>query len=451
MLSVAEKSVRRTHRLPDGPTSVVTTTDPGTDSTRVLSGLISDYGDVVRYRTLFGEFTAVNHPDLAREVLCDHKYARNRLLQSVLGQGVLSSNGAQWENQRRLMLPAFQRQMIEPMVDMFRRVTVERTLQWGDAGADGRPVDITRVMNRIALSNIGLALFGTAFDDRFLDAFDCVMVELGSILNAATFGCPLVRSPDTNRRYAAAMETTEEAARELMSPHNGTQDALLMKILRHGQSQTGQPLSPTQVRDEILTMLTAGHETTAVALGWALLSLARNPWVQQRFYSEVDTVLGGRDVTAADIPKLTYTRMMLDEVLRLYPPVWLIARTAAEDSELGGYHVPANSGVLVSAFTLQRHAEYWDEPLRFDPERFAPGKKQPAPYSYIPFLAGRHICLGKHFALSELVVVLATLAQRYRFSLAHNRPVRFEPLLSLRIQGGLCLNVRPRGRGDDQC
>lgn len=277
------------------------------------------------------------------------------------------------------------------------------------------------------------------------------MVELGAILNAATFGCPLIRKPDSNRRYKAAMEATEEVARELMHPKSGAEDALLMRILRHSQSRTGKPLTTTQMRDEILTMLTAGHETTAVALGWALHCLTRNPDVEQRFYHEIDTVLGGRDVTAADIPQLKYTRMMLDEVLRLYPPVWLIARTAIEDAELGGYHVPANSGVLVSAFTLQRNADYWDDPHRFDPERFGPERAEPTPYSYIPFLAGRHICLGKHFALSELVVVLATLAQRYRFSISDDKPVRFEPLLSLRIRGGLRLKATPRGLGDDQC
>jgi cytochrome P450 len=301
-------------------------------------------------------------------------------------------------------------------------------------------------MYRIALSSVGRALFAAEFDDRFLDALDRIMREVSAIQRAAMFGFPLTRRPDSNREYRDAMRVVEEAIRAVAARRHGPcPNAPLWEVLSsYDRGGGGRPSPPTLVRDEILTMITAGHETTAAALCWALHAIAADPEVRERFYREVDDVTGGRPVTAADLPRLVYTRMVIDETLRLYPPVWIVARTAACDVELGGHPIPAGSGVLVSPYALHRHPEFWPEPGRFAPERFAPEAGLPAPFTYFPFYAGRHLCLGKHFALAEMVVVLATIAQRYCLLAADDRPVAAEPLVSLRVRGGLFLDMEPR-------
>lgn len=412
----------------------------------LLESLIAEYGDVVRFHTTFGTSLLVNHPPMVKEVVCNQKYVRNRLLKSVLGNGVLSSDGDYWEQQRRLMLPLFKPQQIRRMVGTFRQVVEQRCrlcdLQWLDSDA----VDLTREMHRIALCNIGRTLFGTDFDDTFLDAFDVIMRETAAIQNASVFGIPLIRRPDTVQRNRQANEVVEATAQGLVQsttldgPYRG-----LLEILRaHGADGRSTRLTNQQLRDEILTIITAGHETTAVTLCWMLHLLAAHPEVAERFHRELDVVLSGRPITATDVPKLEYTRMILNETLRLYPPVWFVARTVEGDTDLFGYPVPANTGVLFSPYMLHRHPEFWDEPDQFNPDRFACGGPPPEPYSYIPFLAGRHLCIGKHFALVEILVVIANLGQRYRFHLAGSRTPGLDAVLSLRMHGGLWLRLERR-------
>jgi cytochrome P450 len=196
-----------------------------------------------------------------------------------------------------------------------------------------------------------------------------------------------------------------------------------------------------QVRDEVLTMLTAGHETTAVTLSWAWYSILSHPAIAEKFYREVEEVLGSRPVTAADLPRLRYTRMIVDETLRMYPPIWLVARVALRDDNSGKRPIPANAGVLISPFLIHRRPQCWPQPDEFRPERFALGTDGAEELGYLPFLGGRHICLGKFFALAETVTVLATIAQRCRFQRVDLHPIEFDPLLSLRMSGSFRVNV----------
>jgi cytochrome P450 len=218
-----------------------------------------------------------------------------------------------------------------------------------------------------------------------------------------------------------------------------------LRSARQGQNQV--PLSEKELRDEIVTMLLAGHETTAVTLSWAFYSIACHSHVAERFYAEVDDVVGQRVIEASDVPRLEYTRKIVDETLRLYPPVWVLARGAFRDDELGGYRIPATSAVVVSPYVIHRHPDFWSDPERFDPERFDPSVERREVGTYLPFLHGRHVCLGKHFALTETVVVLATIAQRYRMHLVSDEPACYEPLTSLRIRGGLRVRLEERHNG----
>jgi cytochrome P450 len=243
------------------------------------------------------------------------------------------------------------------------------------------------------------------------------------------------------------MRVVEESVQSILTPRDGEArpvGSLLHRLRSARNGPNGAPLSDRQLRDEVVTMITAGHETTAVALAWAWHSIASHEDVAETFYQEVDEVVGRRRVTATDLPRLTYTRRLILETLRLYPPVWLIARVAVRNGQVGRYRIPAKSNVLLSPFVVHRREDYWPNPTRFDPGRFAGEQDDQEAGSYFPFLAGRHLCLGKHFALIELCVVLVTIAQKYRIHLADEKPPGFEPLISLRMRDKLAVTLTSR-------
>ena len=220
-------------------------------------------------------------------------------------------------------------------------------------------------------------------------------------------------------------------------------DRNLLATLQQAPRNPGRPsLAVRQIRDEVVTMLTAGHETTAVTLCWAWYAILSHPHIEAKFYREVDEVLGSRTVTAADLPRLRYTRMIIDETLRMYPPVWLVARVALRDDESGRFPIPAGASVLISPYLIHRRREHWPEPEKFEPERFVAGSETCDAGGYLPFLSGRHLCLGKYFALTEATVVLVTIAQRRRFQLCDQQHIALDPLISLRMRGDLVVDVQ---------
>jgi cytochrome P450 len=208
---------------------------------------------------------------------------------------------------------------------------------------------------------------------------------------------------------------------------------------------TGEGMSDRQLRDEVLTLFVAGHETTALALTWCFYLLAGHPEVEQRLHQELADALGGRTPRAADLPNLPFTRQVIDETLRLYPPAWITNRTALDEDEISGFHIPAGAYVALSPFSTQRHPEYWTDPAAFDPDRFLAERSADRPrYAYFPFGGGPHKCIGEGFALVEAQLILATIAQRYQLRPAGNRPVELEASLTLRPRNGLAMELRPR-------
>ncbi|MDZ4818196.1 MAG: cytochrome P450 [Planctomycetota bacterium] len=429
-------------RLPPGPEERLAFAQNGLipSPLTVLSDLVERYGEVVRFSTRYNTSTLVNNPAYARQILGSHDFVRGALLRTILGNGLLAADGPHWERQRRTMLPEFRPAKVESLVDSFREITLEH-IQNLLAVDETDPKNLTRIMERIALSNIASGLFGSDISDSFLDAFGLVVRDLGALGNATNFGMPLVRTPESNRNFSAAMQAIESSVDEILDAESNSRG--LLHCLKSHQTESGAPLTRRELRDEIVTMITAGHETTAVSLGWIWHVLMSQSAVCDNFYQEIDRVLNGRPITAQDVPKLTFTRQLIDETFRLYPPVWAIGRTALRDATVGEYHIPANSLVVISPFLLHRHPGYWTEPERFDPTRFA-DEAAHDDGSYIPFLSGRHLCIGKHFALTEIVVVLATIAQRFRFRRANSEPVVFAPSIALRMQSPLRAFALPR-------
>lgn len=413
----------------------------------VLSDLIARYGDFLTYRTQFGTYFLLNRPSLVRTVLTDREFERNRLLSSVLGDGILSTDGPSWEQERRAMLPEFQPRSVAAMVDTFRNVVDERMRDWDEQIAGGRPIGLVHEMYRIALSNVGRALFETDFDPEILGPLDTAMRDLSTIQNASAFGFPLTRHPHTHRTCEDAMQQLEDLVRPLVGrvrspgcPHG----RMLTALQRRERNNPCGTVPPRLFRDEILTLITAGHETTAAALCWAIYLVAAHPRTTAAMYREVDEVLGHRELQESDIDRLVTTRTVIDETLRLYPPVWMVVRTVSHDVRLGTTVIPTGSGVVISAFHLHRHPDFWTSPEEFRPHRFAADAGSPNTYCYFPFLAGRHLCLGKRFALTEMIVVLAMLLQRYHFRIVSDRPPAMDPLVSLRMKGDLSVTLEPR-------
>ncbi|MFQ5656411.1 MAG: cytochrome P450, partial [Candidatus Methylomirabilales bacterium] len=204
-------------------------------------------------------------------------------------------------------------------------------------------------------------------------------------------------------------------------------------------------MSEREVRDQVMTLFVAGHEPTATALAWTWYLLLKHPGVEQQLQTELATVLGGRVPTSQDLPKLTYTRMVIDEAMRLYPPTWITARTPIQDDEIGGYHIPANSVVLLSPYVTHRHPAFWEEPDVFDPTRFTPGRVAGrSRYAYFPFGGGPRMCMGKGFALTEALLIVAMVAQAYRLHLVPGHPIGPQPMIALRPRHGVLVTLEER-------
>ena len=394
------------------------------------------YGDVTRYRTPMQEVTLLSHPDAVRTVLSSDNFVRVPFAKNVLGPGVVPSDGPLWERRRKLMLPEFARDRVGGMVATFRDTTSARADTW-TAAPDG-VLDISREMDHLALLNIGRVLFGFDPDEAFLDAFAVVLAYMGKLSNAATLGFPLQLRANDNQDFEAALASLEATVREVMDsqPEAG---AALLHLLRDGE----QPLASTELRNEIIAMLTAGHETTAVTLTWMWDALVRDPAMTERFYAEVDAVAGDRPVTVEDLPRLEFTNQLLLETMRLCPPIWIVGRLAQRDAVVGGYQIHGGSILAVSPFLTHRHPDFWDDPEEFRPERWSTPTVD-HPFAYFPFLAGRHLCLGKHLAITEILTVMATIAQRCRFEPVREQPSAYNASFSLRIQDGLPVRVRRR-------
>jgi cytochrome P450 len=248
------------------------------------------------------------------------------------------------------------------------------------------------------------------------------------------------------RRFRRAKKDLARIVDQLVAERNAAPrtdgDDVLSRLIVSAGAEADPRVGRQRMRDELVTLLLAGHETTASTLGWALYLLDRNPHVLERLRAEVTEVIGDRTPGFEDLERLTYTSMVLQETMRLFPPVWILTRNAQGDDEIGGYHVPAGSDVLICPYTLHRHPAFWDEPGRFDPDRFDPGRPADRPrYAYIPFGAGPRFCVGNHLGLLEATLVLVTLVRELRLTTVPGHDVVPEPMLSLRVRGGLPMTV----------
>ena len=424
------------------------------DSLRFMQSAREQYGDIARMRFLFWEVYQLSHPDHVKHVLQDRYaiYTKQtfdyRMLRPLVGDGLLTSDGAFWLRQRRLMQPAFHRARIAAFVDMMverARATVDR---WAPIAARGEALDVVPEMSRLAMEVVTRALFTTEIDTaagRVGEAATTINRYVSENVTSLVF----LLTPESlrgNRGARAAITTLNEVVDEIIAERRRQGEDrgdLLSMLLLARDEETGEAMSDQQIRYEVLTLLVAGHETTANALSWTWYLLSQHPEVGATMRAELARVLGGREPTIDDLPQLAYTRMVLDESMRLYPPVWATSRAPSEEDEIGGYRIRPKSVVLLSPYVTHRHPDFWERPEAFEPERFTPERVAARPrFAYFPFGGGPRQCIGNTFALMEATLVLAVIAQRFQLDLVPEHPVVPEPLVTLRPRFGLRIRLR---------
>ncbi|HEX7829740.1 MAG TPA: cytochrome P450 [Thermoanaerobaculia bacterium] len=415
-----------------------------------LAGLAAKYGDASTFKVGPQPIFFFAHPELVREVLVtkNASFMKGLALQRtkvVLGEGLLTSEGELHKRQRRLAQPAFHRERIQH----YGEIMVEQALLARDRWREGQELDVAHEMMRLTLAVVAKTLFGANVDDE-ADEIGAALTELMLMfpllvhpLSDFLIKLPLPRVKRFRRALARLDQTIYGLIAERRKSERDRGDLLSMLLLATDTEGDGSGMSDLQLRDEVITIFLAGHETTANALAWTWHLLARNPEVERALHHELDTVLAGRTPTPADYPRLPYTEMVLAESMRLFPPAWGIGRYALEDVQIGEWHVPKRGLVLVSQSVTHRDARFWPDPDRFDPYRFTADAKSARPkFAYFPFGGGSRVCIGESFAWMEGVLLLATLAQRWRFEA--RGPVEPVALITLRPRGGMQMRVRLR-------
>lgn len=412
------------------------------------------YGDVVRFRGIRNfQWFLITHPDDIESVLKNKRIPKGLFIETLkilVGNGLLTSEGEFWRRQRRLAQPAFHRQRLASLAAMMTSAAERVADQWQSVARSGQPLDVAHEMMRLTLEIVGRALFSADISGDADDVARALTVALEHVnyRSMHPFSLPEWAPTPTNRRYARALRRLDALVYRLIDERRraGDDQHDLLSMLLHARDEdTGAGMNDQQLRDEVMTIVLAGHETTSVTLSWAWYLLAQHPDVTAKLHAELDTILGGRTPTLDDLPLLSYTRMVIDETLRLYPPAWTIARQVAEDTELHGYVIPKGSPIVMSQYVTHRHPDFWDDPERFDPGRFTPERVAQRPkFAYFPFGGGPRICIGNNFALMEAHLLLATFAQRYTLELVPDHPVVPEPTVTLRPRYGVHMTIQAR-------
>lgn len=424
------------------------------DAAQFLTRTRYEHGPMAKLRMGPYTFTLATGPAAVQHVLIKNKgnYCRGQLYKQfelVMGRGLLTMDDDEWRPHRRVMQPAFLRSALAGYFPSVRERTEQLLTRWENHALEGTPVDLVAECLRLASAVIMDVLFGFDIDDRAARIKGVVDQSIDVMFPHGTFQemLPLWVPSPRNRRVKRNREQLLNLADDVARSPAGTGEMTLDSLLRAATQRGEDGWSRAELRDEILTIYLAGHETTATAMVWSLISVANEPPVRERLDEEVDRVVGRRPVEYGDLESLTYTKAVIDETLRLYPPIWLFPRDAVNDDIVDGYRVDAKTSVLLSPLLSHRDPEVWTNPEAFDPDRFLAGAGRPPQGSYIPFGLGARQCVGNAVALVELQAVLAMITQRYRLEILPSSMLRYgDTLISLRPMGDVVARVHLRDK-----
>ncbi len=417
-----------------------------------LTDSVRAYGDLVFFDVPRNPAYLLNRPELIQHVLLENyrNYTKDTIqynsLREITGEGLLTSDSELWLRQRRLEQPAFARPRLAQLDQVVVPALGKMLASWDEPARSGEQIDVDDEMMRMALEVVGKALFSIDLSEQAAQLTGAVLTALDHLVHRLRnpVGLPGVVLTPRRARFQSAIATLDLTVYDLIASRReraNPGDDLLGMLLKARDPETGEPMSEQQVRDEVITILIAGHETVASALTWTWYLLAKHPAAWQRLHEEASSVLQGAAPTTADLSRLPFTRQVFDEALRLYPPAWIITRKALAADRLGEFETPPGALMIMSPYTIQRHPDFWDEPDAFRPERFDDEGSSRPRFAYIPFGGGPRLCIGNNFALIEAQLTLAAVAQRFRLALLPERPVEMDALVTLRPKHGLPMRV----------
>ncbi len=421
----------------------------GSDPLNAFLGWAREFGDIFYYRALWLHVYFLNDPELIETVLIrnSQNFLKDRVVQNsrwFFGKGLLTNEGESWLRQRRLSQPAFHRDRVASYATIMTSYTEQMLATW----KDGESRDIHQDMMRLTLQIVVRCLFGVEAE------------ETGTISSAMNFlmrnttGLRMLMPPAARFLPTPTMIALRRAVRQLdetvfriIATHRASRadSGDLLAMLMNARDEDGSGMSDKQLRDEVLTFLLAGHETTALALSWTWHLLAQNPSAEEKLHQELDRVLQGRSPQLADLPALPYTERVIKESMRLYPPAWSLARTVIADFELRGYTIPAGANVVMSQWIMHRNPKYFSDPDQFNPDRWLDPALQKLPrFVYFPFGGGPRQCIGNTFAAMEAALLLATIAQRFQLRSVPGHSVIPVPSFTLRPKHGIVMKLEQR-------
>lgn len=413
--------------------------------------------DIIEQRILWRRMFVINDPAAIRYMLLDNaaNYTKNevgrRVLEPGLGRGLLTSEGETWRRHRRIMAPAFDPRSVGGYAPIMTEVTQALLAQW-DALSEGSEVEVAAAMMHATLHIISRAMFSSD-SDGIVDVVEAGVSKYQEVVRPTLLDLLHIPLWLTNilmpGRGKGIFNEFDKKVDKLLTERGRAPDAepkdLLARLIAARDNETGGGMTAKEVRDQVVTIFMAGHETTSQALSWTWYLLSQHPDVEAKLHRELVDVLGGHTPRNEDVANLRYTRMVIEEAMRLYPPAHITGRQPIKADEILGHRIPAGAEVLIMPWLLHRKPQLWEDPERFDPERFTPERAAARPrFTYIPFGAGPRICIGAVFAMTEAILILATIAQRYRLHLKPGHPVEPQGLITLRPRYGLRMLLERR-------
>jgi cytochrome P450 len=422
------------------------------DPLRYLVDAAKRYGDIVHLRAGREDVYLVTDPDAVERVFNEtgRSFSKGLFFERqkvTFGEGLLTSDGELWRRQRRLVQPAFASKRIAILTDAMVETIASALDAWRGPAERGEPIDIAEEMMMLTQRIILRTMFDTdaTAERSVIDAMPIVLEDLTRRAMGALVPPPWVPTPH-NLRYRRALATIDAVIYRMIEEHRTTKRGAddLLTMLLEATDDADRGMSDKQLRDEAITIYAAGHETTANSLSWACFFLSAYPKAERKVAEEVERVLGDRRPGFNDVGELRYLRQVMTETMRLYPANWAIARTCTEEVELCGHRLAKGSHIVMSSYVEGRLPRYFEDPDRFDPERFLPENAQRHRLATFPFGAGPRQCIGTHFAQLEQALIMSMIAQRYTLELVPGHPVVPQPLVTIRPKHGLKMYVRPR-------